>query len=273
MLGFSCSTWCGRNRPPLRYRICPSSSLGLGGSFLLRLGEALEEERLEELGVEAVLASPSCFVQLVLQVDLVAAVEKPALLLQEVDEHQPVQQDRGVPAPLPFVADAPDQLQERDVLLLKLAEELLGDTLDVEGRLQPPGHFDDADVALGVEFGEVEDHLAELAEEQVAGLALDVEVVARDLLAVLPLDPVPEALGPSRGPRRSSRFSWWSLATSLWTLRRESSRPGSAIVVPRPRTRRPRHSSATWLQTNRRLLDVDVERRLAERTATSRALR
>ena len=135
-------------------------------------------------------------VELVAQVVLVAAVEEPGrLLLQEVDEHQPVQQDRGVPAPLPFVGDAADQLQERDVLVLELAEELLGDPFDIEGGLQPPCDLDDADVALGVELAEVEDHLAELAEEQVAGLALEIEVIARELLTVLPLDPVPEALG------------------------------------------------------------------------------
>ena len=135
--------------------------------------------------------------ELVAQVVLVAAVEKPGrLLLQEINEHQTVEQHRGIPAPLPFVGDAADQLQKRDVLVLKIAEELLGDALDIEGRLKPPCHIDDADVSLGVEIGKVEHHLVELAEEEVAGLALEVKVIARDLLTVLPLDPVPEALRP-----------------------------------------------------------------------------
>jgi hypothetical protein len=95
---------------------------------------------------------------------------------------------------LPFITDTADQLQERDVLFLKIAEELLGDAFDVEGGLQPPCNFDNADVSFGVEIGKVEDHLVELAEEEVARLTFEIEVIARDLLTVLPLDPVPEAL-------------------------------------------------------------------------------
>ena len=86
------------------------------------------------------------------------------------------------------------ELQKRVVLVLKIAEELLGNVLDIEGGLEPPCHIDNADLTLGVEFGKVEDHLVELAEEKVAGLTLEVQVVARDLLTVLPLHPVPEAL-------------------------------------------------------------------------------
>ena len=152
---------------------------GLLRSFFFRLGEALKEEGLEEFRVIAVLAPRFRFGQLVAEVVLVAAVEKTGrLLLQEVDEHQAVQQDRGVPPPLPLVGDAANQLQEGDVLLLELAKELLGDLFDVQGRLQTLGHLDDADVPFGVEVGQVENHLAELAQEEVARLPLAIQVIA-----------------------------------------------------------------------------------------------
>ena len=59
------------------------------------------------------------------------------------------------------------------MLLLKLSVESLGDLFDVERFPQPPGHFDDVDVSLLVEqSAELENDLAEFAEEQIAGLAL-----------------------------------------------------------------------------------------------------
>ena len=56
------------------------------------------------------------------------------------------------------------------------------------------GDFGDGDVALGVEFADVHDHRGELAQEQVAGLAFDVKMVAGVGFAGLALDPIPKAL-------------------------------------------------------------------------------
>ena len=66
------------------------------------------------------------------------------------------------------------------MLVLSFAIEFFRVTLDVEPRCaQPVGHFDDAHVSFGVEFGQVEYHLAQLAQKQVAGLAAGVQVLAR----------------------------------------------------------------------------------------------
>jgi hypothetical protein len=80
------------------------------------------------------------------------------------------------------------------VLLLELAEELLRHLFDIKGRADPARDFDQADVPILVELADVEDHLAELAHEQVARLALDIEMISGIDLTVLPLGPVPEAL-------------------------------------------------------------------------------
>ena len=49
-----------------------------------------------------------------------------------------------------FVIDALD-VPEAEALCVELAEELLGDVLDIEGGFEAVGDFDDGDVAFGVE--------------------------------------------------------------------------------------------------------------------------
>ena len=215
--------------------------LGLGGPLPLGFGEPFEEERLQELGVDSG-PCPGAWIPPACRADriwLPPSRNPGGFFWRKVNKHQAIQQYRGIPAPLPFVGDATDQFQESDVLILKVAEELLGDAFDVEGGLQPLGDINDADVTLGVEFGEVEDHLAELAEEQVAGLALEVEVIARDLLALLPLDPVPEALC-SLSVHEDQKILVVKLDDLLVDAVRVSWRPGSSHRAPRPPVRRPR---------------------------------
>ena len=91
------SSWCGRNSPPFRYGILPSSLRCLGRAVVLLVRKALEEQRQQEVAVEAVRPARLTGCQLVLQVVRVAVEE--ALLLDEVDEHQPVEHHRDVPAP------------------------------------------------------------------------------------------------------------------------------------------------------------------------------
>ena len=153
--------------------------------------------------------------QLVLKVIQVAVVKKP-FPLEEVDEHQAVQQYGGVPAALPSSGMPSISSMKATCSSWNSLVELLGDPLDVEG-LADAGDFDDADVPLFIELADVEDHLAELAEEQVARLALDSSKWSRRVgLAVSPLDPIPEALGPLALRRgRYSMFSWCCFAISL----------------------------------------------------------
>ena len=75
------------------------------------------------------------------------AVEK-ALLLDEVDEHQPVEHQRGVPLPVGHGLDALDELQEGIVLRLEAVVEPLGDPVHVEGGAQPGRHVDDGEVVF-----------------------------------------------------------------------------------------------------------------------------
>ncbi len=114
-----------RNRPPLRYLIAPSrlrASAERLSSGLANPSKNCNLRKLEKnwfcghaFGLSASLS---------FQIVDVAAVEEP-LLLQEVNEHQPVQEHRRVPASLPLVGHTFEQIQESNVLFLKFAIELL----------------------------------------------------------------------------------------------------------------------------------------------------
>ena len=82
---------------------------GFRRPLVCRLGETLEEERAQEAAVVAILSTGPAFGELVLQIVPVAVVDE-VLLLQEVNEHQPVQQYRRIPAAVAFVVDALDKL-------------------------------------------------------------------------------------------------------------------------------------------------------------------
>ena len=58
------------------------------------------------------------------------------LALDEVDEHQPVEHERGIPLSVTLVGDALDELQERRVLSLEMVVEASGDTVTVKGITQ-----------------------------------------------------------------------------------------------------------------------------------------
>lgn len=62
------------------------------------------------------------------------AVEE-ALALEEVDEHEAVEERRGVPFPLRLIRDAADLAEERLTVVVELTVELLGNLLLVEGPL------------------------------------------------------------------------------------------------------------------------------------------
>ncbi len=121
-----------------------------------------------------------------------------AFPLQKVDEHQTIEQDRGVPAPLLFVRYALDKFDKSNVLAVEFLVKALGNTLDVEGVAEPPGDLHQGHVAGCVELADVENYATELAEEKVARLSLDVEMITREVFAILSLHPAPNALGTCR---------------------------------------------------------------------------
>ena len=98
------------------------------------LPQALVKQPEEEVAVKAqklVLPLPlQDHLEAVLKVPSIAIKE--SFLLNEIDEHQPVEHERGVPLPVSIDWDALDELQEVGVFLLELVVELLGDLVAVE---------------------------------------------------------------------------------------------------------------------------------------------
>ncbi|MBK9943104.1 MAG: hypothetical protein IPP13_15970 [Kouleothrix sp.] len=159
---------------------------------VVRPRETFEKERAQELGIEAINTARLALFEPALQILVVAAVEE-ALALQEVDEHQPVQQHRGIPAPLALVGNALDRAEQGLVQLFERVEELARDWLDVERLAQSLCDIDQRNIAVGVQLADVDKHRAELADQQVARLALHEGMPAWKRLAALALDPVPQA--------------------------------------------------------------------------------
>ncbi|MHB1360670.1 MAG: hypothetical protein ACYC5U_12470 [Rhodocyclaceae bacterium] len=120
--------------------------------------------------------------------------------MQEPDEHQPVEDDRGVPAAVPLVVDALDGIEQRLMLFLIAREEALGGLLHVQRGGHAAGDFQHRDTAGFVQFGKLYHHGVQLGGEQVHRLATEILVAAGGdpglpgfgILAAL--DPVPEAL-------------------------------------------------------------------------------
>ena len=74
-------------------------------------------------------------------------IEKTAFL-DKVDEHHPVQHERGVPFAVGDFLDTFDESQKGVMLLLEAIVEPLGDLFDVEGRPHPARYIDDAGVVF-----------------------------------------------------------------------------------------------------------------------------
>ena len=119
-------------------------------------------------------------------------VEK-AALLDEVDEHHPVEHQRGVPFAVGDGRDALDEVQEGLVLLLEAVVEPPGDRLDVEGSTEPAGHLDEGDALLLLR--QRKDQVLELLDQRFARLASAVDVGTGPVgTSRFPLHPLP-ALG------------------------------------------------------------------------------
>ena len=67
----------------------------LRAALVLRFGEAFKKERIEKFAVVAVGAAVLAFFQFLFEI--VAFVLDEVFLLQKIDEHQAVEQNRGIP--------------------------------------------------------------------------------------------------------------------------------------------------------------------------------
>ena len=162
---------------------------------VLRLGRAAEpfvEQRQQEVlpvGVGGVIAAGElgpCQSQPAAQV-LGVAVEE-AALLDEVDEHQPVQQHRRVPVAVAVVVDALDDIGEGAMLLGELPVEAAGDLLGVERAPHPVEHHAGGERRL---LGERERRSVEPLQHRFAGRIARVTVVDQAVA-----DPAGPLLGP-----------------------------------------------------------------------------
>ena len=98
-------------------------------------------------GIEAVLTLfPLTLSQAVAQI-VPFAVQEP-LPLHEVDEHQAVQHEGGVPFLVRQIGDAVDETQEGFVLLGELFKEALSDAFDIEGCARPRCHVHECEAVL-----------------------------------------------------------------------------------------------------------------------------
>jgi len=80
------------------------------------------------------------------------------------------------------------------VLGLEFVVKLPGDPLDIQRFPEPLGHFDHGRVTGGIEFADIEDQGVQFAQEEIARL-MDFEIVFAGIdLAVIPFNPIPEAL-------------------------------------------------------------------------------
>ena len=136
---FSSWNWCAasRSRTTAIRRTCRPREGGSRSS-----SEAFEKEAEEEVAVEAV--------ELVLAVLLLAAVEpvaqvvvvavEEAFALDEIDEHQAVEHDGGIPFAVCSLADAVNELEESFAMRVEVAVERLCDTFDIEGGAGATSH-------------------------------------------------------------------------------------------------------------------------------------
>ncbi len=121
------------------------------------------------------------------------SLSRKPLLLDEVDEHQPVEHHRGVPLAVVLDRDALDERQEAVVLLLEAVVELLRHPVDVEARPEAAGDVGQGEQVL---FGEIESYRDEFLNQCLPGLSLLETLLARlRRFAVLVLDPLPDQLG------------------------------------------------------------------------------
>src|SRR3954465_12686181 len=129
-----------QEEPAVQITDLPQQSATLGATLFGGAGEAPEEKERQEAAVEEIGPFLTARVELAAQIATISAIQE-TLLLEEVDEHQPVEQDGGVPAAVPLAIDPFDAAQEELVLFLEFVVEALGHPLHVERFPQAGGNL------------------------------------------------------------------------------------------------------------------------------------
>lgn len=117
-------------------------------------------------------------------------------MLNEVNEHQPVVDDRGTPF---LIVQGLDALDERDEPVLVFAEVLVkpfGDFLRVELHIQPVQHLPNAGFAIVVKVVVVEEQAAQFLQQQFPALNPVKPLIHRKARFVVAPHPQPDRTGP-----------------------------------------------------------------------------
>ena len=105
---------------------------------------------------------------------IVRIVVEKTPLLDKVDEHHPVQHERGVPFPISDVLNAFDEFQKDVMLLLETFVELLSDFLDVKGRARLARDVGQRGIGF---LSQGEDKASQLLNQGLARLPMAVDVL------------------------------------------------------------------------------------------------
>ena len=115
------------------------------------LTQPLMEELQQEIAVEGVelILSPFLLHETQPVGEIVGIAIEPArcfcvqeaLALDEIDEHQAVEHERGIPLAISLRVNPTDEIQERSMFAFEAVIELLRDALDIESFCHAPGHL------------------------------------------------------------------------------------------------------------------------------------
>ncbi|NLF73637.1 MAG: hypothetical protein GX575_31750 [Candidatus Anammoximicrobium sp.] len=127
---------------------------------------------------------------------VVGIVVQESFLLDKIDEHQPVQHERGVPLLVVLEGNALDELEKRRVFGLEPVVESFGDTVHVERRSCSASHVDNRQILL---FFQREFDGGQLLDQRFTGLRAVVGVfTAGGGPAHFAFHPLPHLSVPSR---------------------------------------------------------------------------
>ena len=169
------------------------------GAVGLRLAQPLMEQLQEEQAVETdesalSLPLPHRF-ETITQV--VHIVVEESTLLDEIDEHHPVQHQRGVPFAVGQVPDPLDEPQKGLMPLFEAVVEPPGDLLYVKGSPHPARYIDDGQAFF---FVQREDEILQLLDKPLSGIPVAVGLRTLPIrLAGFAFYPLPGLLSPVVG--------------------------------------------------------------------------
>ncbi len=117
-----------------------------------------------------------------------------ALALDEIDEHQTVEHEGGIPLAISLCDDPIDEVQKRGMFAFETVIELLRHALDVEGPCHAPGHLGHLQALF---LFQPDGEILQFLRQQFPGLPLVIAMHARGQpLALLAFDPQPYLVFP-----------------------------------------------------------------------------